>query len=107
MGNRRQGSAGPCRFFGVPWLVFARAIASGCGGTLGHSFGCAGLFGIGSGLLAAFAKKLFLGLQPEFEILAWRTVRLLPEVISQHAGFFKTVLCSVGRHMVHRSVVLE
>jgi hypothetical protein len=39
-------------------------------------------------LLFTIAEKLPFSIQPKMEILAWRAVRLLPEVIGPHAGFF-------------------
>ena len=84
-----------------------QAFASRRGGRFGRRLGRACCFCFGGGLPVKFAKELFLGLQPKFEILDRRTAGLLPKVVGQLAGFFKTVLGAVVRHGVHGCVVWD
>ena len=60
------------------WLALGCAIASRPGG--------AHRLGVGDGLLLTFSKQLFFGFKPKFEILAKRTMSLLPEMVGQLAG---------------------
>lgn len=92
------------RFCGL-WLALDQAFARRRGGRFGRRLGRACCFRFGGGLPVMFAKQLFLGLQPEFEILDRRTTGLLPKVVGQLAGFFIAVLGAVVRHGVYGCVV--
>ena len=87
-------------------LVLGRDLACSRCGRLCRRFGTGCRFSFGGGLRSAFAKQLFFGQEPEFQILTKRAVSLLPEVVGQQAGLFCMMFSAVGRCLVHRSVVL-